>query len=94
MGRPSDTRRKARRLGKRERARVKSRRRGSSSCYVGGAGHFHVKAGRKKHGKVANYCLQVLQAHLEGDSATLKSGETIKRPLYTVVSANLQARAA
>ena len=84
MGRPSDTRRKARRLGKRERARVKSRRRGSSSCYVGGAGHFHVKAGRKKHGKVAAHCYRVLQAHLEGDSSTPKSGREIKRPLYTI----------
>ena len=50
MGTPSDAKRRARRPrpGKRERARVKKRRRGSTTLTVGGAGTFTLKAGRKK----------------------------------------------
>lgn len=48
MGKPSDKRKSARRLGKRERARVKRMRRGECTSYVGGVGTFYVKAGRKK----------------------------------------------
>ena len=50
MGSPSDARRRKRRrrLGKRERARVKTHRRGSSTLFVGGGGTYTLKAGRKK----------------------------------------------
>ena len=48
MGRPSDCHRSARRLGKRERARVKKHRRAHMSVYVPGAGIVTLKAGRKK----------------------------------------------
>lgn len=84
MGRPSDKRRRAQRPGKRERARVKKPCRGESSCYVGGAGTYHVKAGRRKFAKVQKYLQRLVEAHLGGDSLTSKSGISIKRPLYTV----------
>jgi hypothetical protein len=84
MGRLSDQRRSARRPGKRERARVKNPARGSYSRHVGGAGHVHVTAGRKKFGKVARYADGLLDAHLVGESVTPKSVVSIKRPLYTV----------
>jgi hypothetical protein len=50
MGTPSDRRRRARRprLGKRQRARVKKHRRGSTTVHVAGAGSLTLKAGRKK----------------------------------------------
>lgn len=87
MGRPSDKRRKAGRLGKRERARVKKMRmrsRGESSCHVVGAGTYRVKAGRKKYGKVSRYVRRLVDAHLGGDSPTSKSGISIKRPTYSI----------
>ena len=86
MGKPSDLKRRARRqrLGKRERARVKNPRRGESSCSVVGSGTYRVKAGRKKYGKVSKYVRRIVEAHLAGDSATSKSGISIKRPTYTV----------
>lgn len=84
MGAPSDKRRAAQRPGKRERARVKKPRRLQAFGTVGGAGHYHVKAGRKKFGKVCTYAQKLLDSHLGGDSSTLKSGTEIKRPLYTV----------
>jgi hypothetical protein len=84
MGKPSDIRRRRQRPGKRERARAKKRSRGSSSCSVGGAGTYRVKAGRKKYGKVSRYVSRAVEAHLAGDSATSKSGISIKRPLYTI----------
>lgn len=86
MGRPSDLKRRARRqrLGKRERARAKKRARGESSGSVVGAGTYRVKAGRKKYSKVSRYVHRVVEAHLEGDSPTSKSGISIKRPTYTI----------
>lgn len=84
MGSPSDKRRKAGRLGKRERARVKKRHRGESSCSVVGAGTYRVKAGRTKYGKVSKYVRQLVDAHLGGDSPTSKSGISIRRPTYSI----------
>lgn len=86
MGRPSDQRRSAQRLGRRERARVKNQWqcRAQAWSHVGGAGMFHVKAGRKKFGKVMAHCDRVVEAHRSGDSPTSKSGGEIKRPLYKI----------
>ena len=87
MGKLSDKRRKAGRLGKRERARVKNlrkRTRIESSCYVVGAGTYRVKAGRNKYGKVSRYVRRLVDAHHGGDSLTSKSGISIKRPTYTI----------
>jgi hypothetical protein len=84
MGALSDKRRAAQRPGKRERARVKKLRRPQAFGTVGGAGHYHVKAGRKKFGKVWAYARARLDSHLGGDSTTLKSGSEIRRPLYTI----------
>lgn len=84
MGSPSDRRRSARRPGRRERTRVKRHYRSSGSGFVGGAGCYHVKAGRKKWRKVWRYLNRTLDAHLVGDSLTSKSVRVIKRPLYTI----------
>lgn len=84
MGRPSGRLRSARRPGRRERARVKKQRRHSCWASVGGAGTFHVKAGRKKYGRVCRFAERVLEAHLLGESITLKDWRGIKRPLYTI----------
>lgn len=86
MGRPSDKRFSAQRLGKRERARRKNRRkcRGSVSAFVGGVGTYHVVAGRKKYRKVVAHCDRTINAHRTGDSSTSKSASEIKRPLYTI----------
>ena len=84
MGRPSDKRRRAQRPGKRERARAKKRFRGQTWGSVGGAGTYHVKAGKKKFWKVSRFVSAFLEAHLGGDSPTSKSGGSIKRPLYTI----------
>lgn len=86
MGRPSDLKRRARRQrpGKRERARVQRPRRTATSCTVVGAGTYHAKAGRKKFGKLNRFLQRLVEAHLEGDSPTSKSGISIKRPTYTV----------
>ena len=84
MGRPSDKRRSARRLGKRERARVKKSHRYEYWCSVGGVGHAYVKAGRKCW-KVVDYVNRVLDtARLAGESSTLKSAISIERPLYKI----------
>jgi hypothetical protein len=48
MGRPSQQKYSAQRLGKRERARVKKRRRLRATLHAGGGGTFALKAGRKK----------------------------------------------
>ena len=48
MGLPSNKRRSALRPGKRERARVKKHRRGTSFGTVGGVGTYALKAGPKK----------------------------------------------
>jgi hypothetical protein len=61
MGRPSSHKRSARRRGKRERMRVKKRRRSGSSHFAAvyqavlGADFVHVKAGRKKAGKIMSW---------------------------------------
>jgi len=83
MGRPSDKKRSALRLGKRERARVKTRGGRESSGYVGGVAEYHITAGRKKHRKVSAFVNRVIEAHLAGD-LTLKSMREVKRPLYTI----------
>lgn len=83
MGKPSDKRRSARRPGARDRARVKKFARAQVWAHVGGAGTYHVKAGRKKFNKVRRYCDRVVSAH-QSSGSTSKSTEVIKRPLYTI----------
>lgn len=84
MGRLSDQRRSARRLGRQERARVKRHHRSSGGGFVGGAVAFEWKAGRKKWRKVCAYLNRLTRAHLVGESPTPNSVRVIKRPLYTV----------
>jgi hypothetical protein len=83
MGKPSDQRRSARRPGKRERGRVKTRRRQQCWLNVGGVARAHVKAGRKKHEKVYGFVNRFIEAHLAGES-TPKSAVSIERPLYKI----------
>lgn len=83
MGKPSDKRHSARRLGKRERERVKRHKRGQTSLYVCGAPEAHVKAGRKKDRKVYAFVRRFIKAHLAGES-TPKSVISIERPLYKI----------
>jgi hypothetical protein len=87
MGKPSDKRRSARRLGKHERAQVNKNHRPSVYC-VSGAGTFHVKAGRKKLWKTERYLDDILslyrESHLSGEPLIEKSEKVIKRPLYTI----------
>ena len=86
MGRPSVFCRSARRLGKRERARVKKHHRLQAWGNVGGAGTYHVKAGRKKFAKILRRILAVLEQTRPsiGDSSIPKAPGEIKRPLYTI----------
>lgn len=74
MGRSSDKRRSARRPGRCERARVKSRNRAQAWFHVRGVGRVCVKAGQKKFGRVYSFLCSV----------TLKSVASAKRPLYKV----------
>ena len=83
MGKPSDKRHSARRLGKRERERVKKHRRQQCWLNVGGVARAHVKAGRKKYGKVYKYVNRFIAANLIGES-TPKSATSIERPLYKI----------
>lgn len=83
MGRPSDKRHSARRLGKRERERVKRHQRGTISLLVGGGVEAHVKAGQKKRWKVYRWVNKYVDVHLSGES-TLKSAVSIERPLYKI----------
>lgn len=85
MGKLSDQRRSARRLGKRERARVKRHHRAQGSGFGGGAYAFEVrKCGRKKFSKIWRYVNRLVGAHHDGESLSPKSVRVIKRPLYTV----------
>jgi hypothetical protein len=84
MGKLSDQHHSARRLGRRERARVKKRGRTQGACYAGGACLYSIKAGRKKWHKVYSYCIRAT-AHLVGESLTPNSVTSIKRPLYTML---------
>ena len=88
MGKPSDKKRSARRLGRHERARVKKPHKPSVYAMMGGAGTFHVKAGRKKFRKIQRYCEDVFglleESHLSGEPLIQKSEKVIKRPLYTI----------
>ena len=73
MGRPSNRRRSARRLGRRERARVKKPRRNAFYGDVPGAGIVHVKLGRKKWQRFTHWALPRMFAHPAGDSITPKA---------------------
>lgn len=84
MGRPSDKRRSAQRPGKCERARIKKKHRPQAWFYVAGAGRVHMKAGRKKFGRLISMFRRIEEAHHAGDSVTLKSAGATKRPAYTV----------
>jgi hypothetical protein len=87
MGRPSDKRRSARRPGKHERARAKKRSRNQMWTDVTGAGHVHVKAGRKKSSKACGFISACQdEPHRVGDllNATRKKEGSAKRPVYTV----------
>lgn len=82
MGKPSDRKRSARRLGKHERARVKKARqcRGRVTMMggrVGSAGTVHVKAGRKKFGRTYRAV-----SHLDGDSITPNALVSVERLPY------------
>lgn len=55
MGRPSDKARSARRLGKRERARVKRERKSEWTTYVSGGETLTSRFGRKKARRVLSY---------------------------------------
>lgn len=100
MGKPSNRKRSARRLGKRERARVKKSSRSQAWINVGGASQAHVKAGRKKFNKVWRHVRCILDLHEEarlfGEPTedfipeTLKSERTIRRPLYTIVLRSIE----
>jgi hypothetical protein len=94
MGTPSDVRRRKRRPrpGKRERARVKKHRRGSTTVFVGGAGSATLKAGRKKWQEAVrshkagnpfswDRYESKPQTHLDGEPIS-KAGKQEGRPPY------------
>lgn len=84
MGKPSDQRRSARRLGKRERARVKTgpgQGRGKAKIWVQGAsglgaGTFEAEYGRKKANRVHGFIRKLDEGlvHLGGEPVKPESG--------------------
>jgi hypothetical protein len=61
MGKPSDRKGSAQRLGRRERARVKKHRRSEFFGNVDGAGNVHAVYGRKHEQRFRNW---LIKAHL------------------------------
>jgi len=79
MGRPSDKKRSARRLGKAERARVKKRRR--TIVYgVSGDETVSLKAGRKKMDRYLRSRLSILSVnHIPKAGSRMPNGQTIRQ---------------
>ena len=83
MGRPSDQKRSARRLGKSQRERVKNRYRSRGvMATVPGAGTVEIKAGRKKFSRIWSFWIRYREAHLAGEPVILNPCHCIKRPGY------------
>ncbi len=90
MGRPSDRKHSARRLGKHERTLAKTPHYGrhwrTAALNVGGAGiSYEIYAHGKKADKVRRYVERL--AHHVGDSQIRKSGTVSERPLYKLIVA-------
>jgi hypothetical protein len=83
MGRRAQKIRSAQRPGKRERARVKNFR-GSTWTFVAGAGHIHVKYGRKKSHRVNCLIDAAREAHQLGNPLNPKILSFVKRPVYKI----------
>jgi hypothetical protein len=70
MGRPSDKKRSARRPGKRERARVKSGWKSSTSTHVPGVGSVSLTAGRKHLNRFIRWTDNIAALRAGADSSS------------------------
>lgn len=75
MGKPSDKKRQAKRLGKNERTRRNRKHRSQMWSNVPCVGSIHLKAGLKKYNKIYAVWQKFCEnSHLGGEPITMKSG--------------------